>query len=150
MEIILQQDTPKLGYKNDVVTVKAGYARNYLIPRGIAVEASKANRKTAEQNVQQAAKKADAIKEQALALVEQLGDQPIVVRVKAGSEGRIFGTVTAGQIAEAIKNAHAVAIEPRVIHLAKPIKTLGEHTATLTLHREVTHALPLLVEEESA
>ena len=105
MEIILKQDVDNLGHKNDIVTVKAGYARNFLIPQGFAVAATKSARKIAEQVIRQQAHKAAKAMEQAEKLAEALNNLKVSIGAKAGENGKIFGSVNAIQLAEAIQKA---------------------------------------------
>src|SRR3972149_10367382 len=105
MQVILKQDVEHLGYKNDVLKVKAGYARNYLLPRGYALMATEPNRKALAENLKQRAFKEEKIKGEAQKIADALKDVVIKVGAKVSSKGKIFGSVTALQIAEAIKKA---------------------------------------------
>jgi large subunit ribosomal protein L9 len=100
MEVILTQNIQGLGYKNDTVSVKPGYGRNYLIPQGLAILANKSNRKKIDENIKQAAHKAEKIKNDALALAESIGEIKLKVGAKVGESGKIFGAVTTLQIAD--------------------------------------------------
>jgi large subunit ribosomal protein L9 len=103
MEIILKTDIAGLGYKNDLVTVKPGYGRNYLIPQGFAVMATGSNKKILAENIKQAAHKAEKIQLDAQALADSIGDLTLDIAAKVGESGKIFGRVTSIQIAEALK-----------------------------------------------
>ena len=103
MEVILKQDIPNLGFKNDIVTVKNGYGRNYLIPQGIATLATKPAIKVHEENMRQRAHKEEKIKNEAVALAEKLGGSTIKIGAKTSSTGKIFGSVNTIQIAEMLK-----------------------------------------------
>ncbi len=103
MEIILKDDVKGLGYKNDIVTVKSGYGRNFLLPQGLAMLADKTNKKIMAENVRQAAHKADKIKGDAQAIADQIGDMVLEIPAKVGESGKIFGRVTTLQLAEALK-----------------------------------------------
>jgi len=103
MEVILKQDVQGLGYKNDLVKVKAGYGRNYLIPNDFAVLATSSNKKMFEENVKQAAHKAAKLKQDAEALAQKIGELTIEIKTKAGETGKIFGAVTSLQISDALK-----------------------------------------------
>ena len=102
MDIILREDIKGLGYKNDIVSVKPGYGRNYLIPQGMAIIASTSNKKMIAENVRQASHKAEKIKADAEELAAKIGDTAIEIKTKAGETGKIFGAVTALQVADAV------------------------------------------------
>ncbi|MGB0524774.1 MAG: 50S ribosomal protein L9 [Flammeovirgaceae bacterium] len=144
MEIILKEDVKGLGYKDDLVTVKPGYARNYLIPQGFAVIASASNKKMLAENLKQAAHKKAKIKQDAEDLAARIGDLEIVVQAKAGESGRIFGAVTPLQIAEGL-NAKGYEVDRKKISFTSDIKELGDYTATLDLHKEVKHTVAVKV-----
>jgi large subunit ribosomal protein L9 len=138
MEIILKQDVNNLGYTHDVVTVKDGYARNYLIPRGLAVIANETNRKIVAEVQRQQSFKAEKIKNEALAIVKQLEDLVLRIPAKAGTSGKIFGSVNAVQIANAIKEAKGIEIDRKKIVINEDsVKELGNYKAKLKLHKEV-------------
>ena len=103
MEVILKQDIQGLGYKNDVVKVKAGYGRNFLIPNGSAIIANDSNKRMTSENIRQAAHKAAKVKQDAEALSAKIGELSIVIGTKAGETGKIFGAVTALQISDELK-----------------------------------------------
>ena len=136
MEIILKQDIDKVGYKDELVNVKDGYARNYLIPQGMAVVASSSNKKVWEENVRQAAHKAAKIKKDAEELAEKIGDNVFQVKAKTGESGKIFGKVTSLQIADSMKEK-GFDVDRRKITINEEIKSLGSYTATIELHKEV-------------
>jgi large subunit ribosomal protein L9 len=134
MEVILKDDVKNLGYKNDIVTVKPGYGRNYLLPQGLAVLADKANKKI----VRQAAHKAEKVKSDAQAIANQIGDAVLEIPAKVGETGKIFGRVTTLQLAEALK-AKGVEVDRKRISFDQEPSTAGEYTATINLHKEVKH-----------
>jgi large subunit ribosomal protein L9 len=136
MEIILKEDVSGLGYKNDQVKVKAGYGRNFLIPRGMAILATESNKKIVAENIKQAAHKAEKIKTAALGIAEQVGDQVLTIVTKAGESGKIFGAVTTLQISEALKEK-GIEVDRKKIVLKGDVKMLGNYTAVLDLHKEV-------------
>jgi large subunit ribosomal protein L9 len=144
MEVILKQDVLGLGYKNDIVKVKAGYGNNYLIPNGYALIANDSNKRLVNENVRQAAHKASKIKQDAEALAGRLGDLTIEIRTKAGETGKIFGAVTALQIADALK-AKGFDIDRKKVHLKEAPKQLGSYTVGLDLHKEVKHEIKVSV-----
>ena len=138
MDIILKQDVDLLGNKYDVVTVKDGYARNFLIPQGLAVAATKSNVKVNDEVIRQQAHKAAKAKEAAEAIASKLEGLSIKLGAKAGESGKIFGSVNSIQLADAIQGA-GYDIERKQIHLADDtIKELGSYEATVKLHKEVT------------
>lgn len=146
MEVILKSSYPKLGKRGDMVTVKAGYGRNYLIPQGIAVTASQANKKQALEDAKQAAAKALKLKADAQALVASIDRVKVIVKMKVGEKGYIFGSVTPLQIAKALK-AVDIVVHYNQIHLdvEAPIKTVGNYQATLVLHEEISYKLAFQV-----
>lgn len=147
MEVILREDIQGLGYKNDTVSVKPGYGRNYLIPRGMAIIASSSNKKMIEENIRQAAHKAEKARKDAEEIVNQLGDLTIEIKTKAGEKGKIFGAITPIQVSEALANkGHQV--DRKRISFEQKIKELGEYTAVLDLHKEVHHPIKVKVVAE--
>jgi large subunit ribosomal protein L9 len=147
MEIILKQDVQGLGYKNDVVKVKPGYGRNFLIPNGSALIANDSNKRMIAENVRQVAHKAAKIKDEAVALAEKLGDMTVVLKTKAGETGKIFGAITSLQVSEALK-AKGFDVDRKKIIFKEQPKELGEYTANLDLHKEVKHEIKVKVEAE--
>ncbi len=146
MDVILNEDIQGLGYKNDVVKVKDGYGRNFLIPRGMAIIASKSNRKMIDENIRQAAHKAEKALKDAQTFAESIGDVSIELKTKAGESGKIFGAITALQVSDAL-SAKSFNIDRKKISLPK-IKELGEYTAVLDLHKEVQHEIKINVVAE--
>ena len=146
MEVILKEDIKGLGYKNDLVNVKGGYGRNYLIPKGLALVASESNKKQIAENVKQAAHKAEKIKQDAESIATSMGDLVLEISSKAGENGKIFGAVTALQISDALK-AKGFEIDRKKITFKTQVKTLGDYEAVLDLHREVQHSVAFKVVE---
>ena len=144
MDIILKEDIKGLGYKNDIVTVKPGYGRNYLIPQGMAIIANKSNVKMTEENVRQAAHKAEKVKKDAEALAQNIGDLVLDISTKAGESGKIFGAITALQVSDALQ-AKGFEVDRKRVDFSGNIKEIGEHTVTLNLHKEVQHEIKLNV-----
>jgi len=141
MEIILKKDVEKLGYKDDIVTVKNGFARNYLIPTGSAILATESARKILAENLKQRAHKEAKVKEEAEAILTKIEALALKVGAKAGEKGKIFGSVNNIQLAEALKEA-GLDIERRKIQLKEDsIKNLGEYEAIIDLHKEVKATL---------
>ncbi len=147
MEVILKQDVAGLGYKNDIVKVKAGYGNNYLIPNGIALLATESNKKVVQENIRQASHKAAKIKQDAEALAQKIGELTVDIGTKAGETGRIFGAVTANQISDALK-AKGFSIDRKKIVLKENPKQLGTYNVTLDLHKEVKHDIKVNVVAE--
>ena len=144
MEVILKQDVQGLGYKNDIVKVKAGYGNNYLIPNGFALIANDSNKRLVNENIRQAAHKAAKIKQDAEALAAKIGDTTLEIKTKAGESGKIFGAVTALQIADALK-AKGFDVDRKKVILKDAPKQLGNYTVTLDLHKEVKHEVKVNV-----
>lgn len=136
MEIILKQDIHTLGYKNDIVTVKNGYARNYLIPTGVAILATESARKMHAENMRQSAHKQEKIKNEALELAKKLETVTITLGAKTSTTGKIFGSVNNIQIAEALA-AQGFEIDRKVIAIKDAVKEIGKHSAIIKLHKEV-------------
>jgi large subunit ribosomal protein L9 len=147
MEIILKQDIQGLGYKNDIVKVKAGYGRNFLIPNGSAIIANDSNKRMITENVRQAAHKAAKLKQDAEAISAKMGELSLEIRTKAGETGKIFGAVTALQIADALK-AKGFDIDRKRVVLKESPKELGTYKVTLDLHKEVKHEITINVTAE--
>lgn len=137
MEVILKEDVNNLGYKGDIVKVKDGYARNYLIPTKKAVIATDSAKKMLEEEKKQRAHKLERIKNEALELAEKAKSINLVIEAKASSTGKIFGAVGPIQIVDAYEKAGLV-IDRKVIVVDEPVKELGSYKATLKLHREVS------------
>lgn len=144
MKVILKEFVNNLGEKNDIVDVKPGYGRNYLIPQGLAVIATGSAVKVAEENIRQAAHKLERIKQTAIELSEKLNGLKLVINTKAGSNGKIFGSVTSIQIAQALQDK-GFDIERRKISIKEDIKTLGNYTAKVSLLRDIAAQIELEV-----
>ena len=140
MEIILKDDVKGLGYKNDLVTVKPGYGRNYLLPQGLAMLADKSAKKIVAENVRQAAHKAEKVKADAQAVADQIGAQVFELPAKVGETGKIFGRVTTLQLADALK-AKGIEVDRKRLSFDQEPATAGDYTATLNLHKEVKHTV---------
>ncbi len=146
MEVILIQDVANLGYKNDIVKVKDGYGRNYLIPNKYAIIANESNRKQLAENIKQQAKKMAQLLDEAQNTANKLAMTTITLAAKANEDGKIFGTITTAQVAEALKAA-GFEIDKKVITI-EAVKELGEHVAYARLHREVKAEIKLNVVAE--
>lgn len=137
MEIILKEDVTNLGYKNDIVTVKSGYGRNYLIPTGKAVIASPSAKKVLAEDLKQRAHKLEKIKKDAEAIAAQLEGTKLTIATKVSSTGSIFGSVGNIQIAEELeKLGHK--IDRKIIYVKDSVKEVGNYKATIKLHKDVS------------
>jgi len=148
MKIILQKEVEKLGVPGDVVTVADGYARNYLVPRGMAIPASKGAVRHAESLRHAHDKRVNAARAEAEALAERLQATPIVVKARAGEEGRLFGSITTADLAEEVARQTGEQVDRRDVHLEEPIRSLGTHEVSVRLHPEVAAVLSVQVEPE--
>jgi len=137
MEVILKQDLDNLGYADEVVKVRPGYARNYLLPRGFAIIATDSTRKVLAETLKQRAHKAQKIKGDAETVAKQLESITLHIGMKAGENGKIYGSVTALQIADALAK-HEVVVDRKKIQLETDhIKSVGTYTATVSLHKDI-------------
>ena len=148
MEIILKEDILGLGFKNDIVEVKAGYGRNYLIPQGKGVIASASAKKVLAENLKQQAHKLAALKEAAEEKAKALDGVALTIAVKVSATGVAYGSVGSAQVAEELKKlGHDI---DRKIVSMRDIKKVGEYVATVHFHKEVTVEIPVKVIDESA
>jgi large subunit ribosomal protein L9 len=149
MEVILREDVEKLGYKDDLVDVKPGYGRNYLIPRGLAVMASPSAKKVREENLRQRAHREEKLKDEANKLAETLKKTVVKVGAKVGEEGKIFGSVNNIQLADALKKELGTEVDRKKITMPKEnVKTVGTYQAQVELHKDVTTEFSFEVVEE--
>ena len=148
MNVILKQDMPNLGHKDDIVTVKNGYARNYLIPKGYAINATAQNRKVHEEILRQRAHKEAQLKEAALQQAEELKKVSLTIGAKTSTKGKIFGSVNTIQIAEALIEK-GFDVERKNISIKDDlIKEIGSYSATVKLHKEVLVDIPFEIVSE--
>jgi large subunit ribosomal protein L9 len=138
MEVILKEDIKGLGYKNDIIKVKAGHGRNYLIPQGFAIMATESNKKVVVENTKQAAHKAEKIKTEAQGIAEKIGAMVLEIKAKVGESGKIFGAITSLQISDALKDK-GISVDRKKITFKTEVKEAGEYLASLDLHKEVKH-----------
>ena len=148
MEIILLKDIDKVGDKHEIVTVKNGYGRNYLIPKGLAIIANEKNRQRLDQLVQEEEAKEAELVGHYQTIADKLTDQVIKIGAKAGTSGKIFGSVTNVQIAQALKEQFDLEIARKKIEIPEEVKTLGSYKVLLNLHKEVTAEVDFEVVEE--
>jgi len=147
MEVILTQDVKNLGEKDDIVVVKPGYGRNYLIPQGHAILATESAKKVLAENIKQAQFKQEKIKKDAEATAAKLADVKLSIGAKAGETGKIFGAVNTIQVADALKKL-GFDVDRRRITFDSDVKFVGEYKANLNLHKEVKVQVPFEVVAE--
>lgn len=147
MQVILKEDVVNLGYKDDIVTVKDGYGRNFLIPTGKAVIASESAKKVLAENQKQRAHKLAKIKEDAAALAAKMEGVSLTIGAKTSSTGTIFGSVTNIQVSEALAKA-GFEVDRKTIYIKDAVKEVGSYKATLKLHKEVSVEIPFEVVSE--
>lgn len=147
MQVILKEDVANLGYKDDVVTVKDGYGRNYLLPQGKAVIATESAKKMLAENLKQRAHKLEKIKQDAQDIAAKLEGVTLSIGAKTSSTGTIFGSVTNIQIAEALEKK-GYNVDRKVIVIKEAVKEVGSYKALLKLHKEVSVEIPFEVVSE--
>lgn len=137
MKVILKQDIKDVGKTDDVINVASGYARNYLFPRGLAVEANETFMREREKRHDAVERKGEKVKADAQAVADQVAEKTITIPAKAGAGTKLYGSITAQDIADAIKEQAGTEIDKRKIHIPEPIKTAGTHVVPVRLHRDV-------------
>ncbi len=148
MDIILTQDIPKIGYKDDIVSVKDGYARNYLIPKGMAINATATAKKVHAEIIRQRAHKEEKLRQDAEAIAEKMKDVSLTIGAKTSSKGKIFGSVNTIQIAGSL-NEKGFEIDRKMISIKEElIKEVGNYTATVKLHKDVQVEIPFEIVAE--
>ncbi|MDT8903284.1 50S ribosomal protein L9 [Anaeroselena agilis] len=145
MKLILQQEVKNLGKKGDVIEASEGYARNYLLPRKLAIPATAGNVNAAQQQKENEARKAKRILDEARLHAAQIAKLQVTVAVKTGEGGRLFGSVTSKDVADALKNQHGLDLDKRKIELKDAIKALGAYPVTIKLHPEVSAQIEVQV-----
>ena len=148
MKIILLQDEKKLGKKGDTIEVSEGYARNYILPKKIGVEATPKNLNDLKLQKQNEEKKAQELLDSAKALAAELEGKQVVVKIKAGEGGKTFGSVSSKEIAQELKDQHNLEIDKKKIVLPDNLKNFGMYEVSVKLHPKVTAALKVKVVEE--
>ena len=142
MEIILKQDIQNLGHRDDILTVKDGYARNYLIPNGMAIQATTSAKKMHQETLKQRAHKEDQLRDVALVMAEKMKDITLIIGAKTSTKGKIFGSVNTIQISEALAEK-GFEVDRRNITIKEDlIKEVGNYTASVRLHKEVKVEVP--------
>jgi large subunit ribosomal protein L9 len=149
MKLILREDVDNLGKGGELVDVKPGYGRNFLLPRGLAVHANPKNVRELDHQKKIAEAKAAKLKASAEAVAKRLSDTPVVLKRKVGEQDKLYGSVTALDIVEALA-ARGLQLDRRTIDLAEPIKTVGDHEVPVKLHRDVVARAKVKVEAEQA
>jgi large subunit ribosomal protein L9 len=147
MKIILKQDVKSLGHKDDIVTVKDGYGRNYLIPQGMASLATPSAVKVLEEEIKQKAFKQDKLRKDAEEMSAKLNNQSVTIKTKTGTSGKIFGAVTTLQVANSLKEK-GYEVDRRKIVFEDDIKTVGTYKATINFHKEISASIEIVVEGE--
>jgi large subunit ribosomal protein L9 len=147
MQVILRENVENLGHIGDIVKVSDGYARNFLIPRGLVIEADAQNKNAIEHHKRSLERKRQAQRAQSEELVKKLADFSVTISRKVGENDRLFGSVTTHDIAEALKHG-GFAVEKRAIHIEHPIKALGVHPVTVRLESEVSATVKVWVVKE--
>jgi len=148
LKVILREDVKGLGKKDEMVNAKDGYARNFLFPRGLAVEASTKNIKEMnEKNSSNAAKKEIAITD-AKKIAEEISKITLIIKAKAGEKGKLFGSITSGDISEKLLKDYKLKVDKKKINLSEPIKVLGENEIEVKLHQGVNAKLKINIEQE--
>ena len=149
MKLILKENVAGLGFKDDVVEVKDGYGRNYLIPRGLGVVATKAELKQHEEILRQKAHKLEALKAKAQGVADQLKDKKLNIPMKVSESGTVYGGVNAALIAELL-GKEGVEVDRKIIEIKVPVKVVGEYVAHVYLHKDITVEVPFVVVDEEA
>lgn len=147
MKVILQQDVRGKGKKGQMIEVSDGYARNYMLPRKLAVEATADNVNTMRMNDKAQQEKRQREREEAFQIANRMKELTVTVYAKGGGAGRLFGSVTTQEIADALEKEHGIALDKRKIVLDEPIKTTGTYTVKCKLRYEITGELKLKIEE---
>jgi large subunit ribosomal protein L9 len=146
--VILKKDVPGVGEEGDVLTVKAGFARNYLFPNKIAVPKNKVTLKVLEKERAAIEKRKEEKRQKSKDVVDRLQDLTINIKATAAENDKLYGSITNTTIAEKLAEQHDIEIDKRKIEMEAPIKTLGEHTVTVKLYEGITADLKVVVEEE--
>ena len=148
MKVILQQDVKKVGSKGDIVEVSEGYGRNFLLPKKLAVEATAANLETAKQKANSAARKKQQATDEARLLAAQLEKVSVKVAVRIGEGGKLFGSVTGKDVADALAKEHGIDVDRRKISLKNEVTGAGEYEAVIKVHPEIQSTIRVLVVAE--
>lgn len=148
MEVILKETIERVGEIGDVLKVKTGFYRNYLAPNGLAVKATKGNLKTLEQEKEIILKKKEEARQNLMTAAEKLNDAEIVITKKVGEEGKLFGTVTSGDIVQKIKDDFDADIDKKKVHLEEHIKFVGTYDLTINFAADIKTPIKVIVKAE--
>jgi large subunit ribosomal protein L9 len=146
MKVILQKSVDKLGHPGDIVEVAAGYARNYLMPRGLAVKATRGGVRHIESLKRAHGVRVSKAKADAETVASRLAGMPVVVRARVGEEGKLFGSVTPAEVVAEIERQTGVVIDRRDVHLPEPIRSVGSHEVRVHLFQDVDPVVSIQVE----
>lgn len=148
VKVILMKSVKKIGEAGDIVDVADGYGRNYLLPKGLAVEATEGNLKRAKEEKQEETKKKEKEKEAAQKIANLLKQAKFTITTKAGENGKLFGSITSKDIADIVKKEKEIVIDKRKIGLPEPIRELGNHIVKVKIHPEVEAQITVTVKAE--
>lgn len=148
MKVILLEDVKNVGKKGQIINAKDGYARNFLFPKNMAIEATEVNLKNLENAKKKKEEKEREAFEEARVLEEELMQKVIVIKTKAGENGKLFGSITTKEISELLEKEHKIIIDKKKFDLDEPIKTLGEYNVKIKLHPMVNAKLKVIVTEK--
>ena len=145
MQVILKQDVDKIGRRGEIVDVSRGYVRNFLVPRGLAEVATPPKLEEARRQMEQAEERDRRLAERATEIAEILNKSVITIEARTGEDERLFGSVTAANIADAVQDARGIHLDRRRIRLAEPIKALGTHQVPVQVHGDVEASVKIIV-----
>lgn len=148
MKVILLEDVKNVGKKGQIINAKDGYARNFLFPKNLAIEATDVNLKNLENAKKKKEEKEKEILEEAKVLEEQLMQKTIVIKTKTGENGKLFGSITTKEISELLEKEHGISIDKKKYDLEEPIKSVGEYFVKIRLHPTVNAKLKVIVTEK--
>jgi large subunit ribosomal protein L9 len=148
MKVILLEDVKNIGKKGEIINAKDGYARNYLFPKKLAIEATEANLRSLEAAKSRKEEKENELLQEAKALEEELQKKTIVIKAKTGEQGKLFGSITTKEIADILEKDHKISIDKKKFDLEEPIKTVGEYKVKIKLHPQVSAELKVIVTEK--
>ena len=144
MDIILTKDVPGLGFKDEIVKVKNGYGRNYIIPKGYGILSNDTNKKILEENLKQTTKKQEELLKNANDIAKKIGDLSLEIKMKSGEEDKLFGSVTTTQISKLLFEK-GYEIDKRNISINNKINSVGEYDVSLKIHKDVTHDIKVII-----
>ena len=148
MKVILLEDIKNIGKKGQIINAKDGYARNYLIPKKLAIEATETNIRNLEAEKRRKEEKENELLQEARALEEELMKKTIVIKAKTGEHGKLFGSITTKEISDVLEKEHKITIDKKKFDLEEPIKSVGEYKVRIKLHPQVNAELKVIVTEK--